>query len=138
MRASAGMQQLPGDITPRLPADSLLFRAYGDDYLQIGDSSYAGSLLIHDNTIVHPWQPQRLKDLTLDHLEPVFASPPEVLLIGSGRKTAFPTMAVLDALTAAHIGFECMASQACARTFNLLVMEGRQVSTAIMPPASRP
>ena len=132
------MRQLPGDITPQLPAGSQLFRSYGDDYFQIGDSRYAGSLLIHDNTIVHPWQPQHLNDLTLDHLQAVLANPPEVLLIGSGRRTAFPAMELLDALAAAHIGFECMASKACARTFNLLLVEGRHVSAALMPPASRP
>ena len=132
------MQQLPGDITPLLPAGSLLFKSYGDDYFQLGDMRYAGSILIHDNNIVHPWQPQHLRELTLDHLQAVLASPPEVLLIGTGRRTAFPVMELLDALSDAHIGFECMASQACARTFNLLVVEGRHVSAALMPPVSRP
>jgi len=132
------MQHLPGDITPRPPSGSLLFRAYGKDYFQIGDSRYSGSLLIHNNRIVHPWQPQYIHELKLDHLQTVLDNPPEVLLIGSGRSTAFPAMDLLDALSAAHIGLECMASQACARTFNLLAVEGRHVSAAMMPPLSRP
>lgn len=132
------MQHLPGDISPQLPTGSLIFRAYGDDYFQIGERRYEGSLLIHDNRIVHPWPPQRLGELSVADLETVFASPPEILLIGSGRATSFASGELLDALAKAHIGYECMASRACARTYNLLLGEGRHVSAAVMPAASRP
>jgi len=64
-------------------------------------------------------------------------SPPEVLVIGTGRQTAFPDASVLDMLSEAHIGFECMDSRAAARTYNILVSEGRDVSAAMLLPNAR-
>jgi uncharacterized protein len=61
-------------------------------------------------------------------------NPPEVLLIGTGRRTVFPDAEVLRALNEAHIGFECMDSRAAARTYNILAAEGRDVSAALLPP----
>ena len=40
-------------------------------------------------------------------------------------------------LAEAHIGFECMDSRAAARTFNILVGEGRNVSLAMLLPRAR-
>jgi len=60
-----------------------------------------------------------------------------VLLIGTGRNTAFPDAAVLQTLHDAHIGFECMDSRAAARTYNILIAEGREVSVAMLLPAAR-
>jgi len=59
-----------------------------------------------------------------------------VLLIGSGRTTAFPAADILAAFEARHIGVECMDSRAAARTYNVLVGEGRHVSAAILLPGA--
>lgn len=64
-------------------------------------------------------------------------NPPEVLVIGTGRKTAFPDPAVLELLSEAHIGFELMDSRAAARTYNILVSEGRIVSAAMLLPNAK-
>jgi uncharacterized protein len=58
-------------------------------------------------------------------------------LIGTGRTTAFPDPAILDALAEAHIGFECMDSRAAARTYNILMVEGRDVSAAMLLPNAK-
>ena len=67
----------------------------------------------------------------------ILDNPPEVLVIGTGRQTAFPDPAVMEMLSGAHIGFECMDSRAAARTFNILVGEGRDVSAAMLLPNAR-
>ncbi len=64
-------------------------------------------------------------------------NPPEVLLIGTGRITAFPAPAILETLANAHIGFECMDSRAAARTYNILMAEGRDVSAAMLLPNAK-
>lgn len=61
-------------------------------------------------------------------------SAPEVLLIGTGRTTAFPDADILAELEDRHIGFECMDSRSAARTYNVLVSEGRNVSAAVLLP----
>ncbi len=57
-------------------------------------------------------------------------------MIGTGRLTAFPDAAVLESLSEHGIGFECMDSRAAARTFNILVGEGRPVSGLFLSPAA--
>jgi len=67
----------------------------------------------------------------------VLENPPEVLVIGTGRQTCFPSPEVMEMLQQAHIGFECMDSRAAARTYNILVGEGRDVSAAMLLPNAR-
>jgi len=127
---------LPGDITPEPDADIPVFRAYDDTSLQVGEKRFDTGLLIHQGHIIAPWGPVQIIELTPEHVAIVLESPPEVLLIGTGRTTSFPNAAVLEALEAAHIGFECMDTRAAARTYNILVAEGRHVSIAMLPPTA--
>jgi len=62
---------------------------------------------------------------------------PEVLILGTGRLTTFPSANILSYLAERHIGFECMDSRSAARTYNILVGEGRNVSAAILLPGAR-
>jgi len=128
---------MKGDISARLPAGTLLFSAYADDYLKLNEHKYNTGLYIHHNVITAPWGPQRLHQLTIEDLKPLIASPPEVLLLGTGRLTAFPSADILDYMVEHHIGFECMDSRAAARTYNILVGEGRPVSAAMLLPGAR-
>lgn len=87
--------------------------------------------------MIAPWAPQRVREIAPEHLRLFMEDPPEVLVIGTGRLTAFPDEAVLQMLMEAHIGFECMDSRAAARTYNILVGEDRVVSVAMLPPSAR-
>lgn len=125
-----------GDVTPELTAGTLVFRAYDDTSLQVGEKRFDTGLLVHHGHIIAPWGPDKAHALTSEHFTDIFADPPEVLLIGTGRTTAFPDTVVLEALETAHIGFECMDTRSAARTYNVLVAEGRNVSAAMLPPAA--
>jgi len=72
--------------------------------------------------------------LTPQHLHWLLDTPPEMLLIGSGRVTRFPSEAVMDWLHEQHIPFESMDSRAAARTWNILMGEGRKASCAMLLP----
>ena len=128
---------MKGDISAQLPLGTLLFSAYEDDYLKLNQHQHNTGLYIHHNVITAPWGPQRLSDLCIDDLSPLIDSPPEVLLLGTGRITAFPHPDILDYMADHHIGFECMDSRAAARTYNILVGEGRPVSAAMLLPGAR-
>jgi len=94
------------------------------------------AFMLHQNEIIAPWGPDSLAGLTREHLANILATPPEVLLIGTGRKTSFPPPAVMRALDESHIGFECMDSRSAARTYNILVGEGRETSVAMLLPGA--
>ncbi len=58
---------------------------------------------------------------------------PEVLLIGTGAKQVLLAHRILQPLLRLGIGVECMSTQAAARTYNILMAEGRQVIAALLP-----
>ena len=125
------------DIGTDQQAGQPLFHAYGDDYLQLGNTRYKHGICVHNKEIIAPWGPQRLRDLTVDHLSFLHTTTPELLVLGTGRLTAFPCPEVMELLADLHIGFECMDSKVAARTYNFLLSEGRTVSTAMLPPHAR-
>jgi uncharacterized protein len=61
------------------------------------------------------------------------ASAIDVLFVGTGRDTAHPPRAFREALEAAGIGVEAMASPPACRTYNVLLGEGRRVALAALP-----
>lgn len=79
--------------------------AYGDDYIEINEISYGHAVY--------------------------FA--PEVLLIGTGLKQHMLPAAVTRPLLDIGIGVEVMSTQAAARTYNILMAEGRRVVAALLP-----
>ena len=58
---------------------------------------------------------------------------PEVLLIGMGSSQRMVDHPIIAPLLRIGIGVECMTTQAAARTYNILMAEGRQVIAALLP-----
>jgi len=128
---------MKGDINPLLPAGTLIFTAYDDDYIEINRERYYSGLCVCRGEIISPWGPSRLHELELKHLADFIEQPPEILILGTGRLTTFPGAGIMQCMADHHIGFECMDSRSAARTYNILVAEGRAVSAAMLLPGAR-
>jgi len=128
--------------------------AYGHDYIEINRVSYAHAVYFAPEGDIHSWQAHSTTDITaetlcqivglteskpdplafLDNSSP--AKPddaPEVLLVGTGLKQHFLPVSVTQPLLSAGIGVEVMSTQAAARTYNILMAEGRRVIVALLP-----
>lgn len=57
----------------------------------------------------------------------------DVLFIGTGAEIAHPPEPFRAAMEAAGLAIEPMASAAAARTYNVLLSEGRRVGAALLP-----
>ena len=57
----------------------------------------------------------------------------DVLLVGTGAEIAHVPKAFRDTLEAAGIGVEVMNSPAAARTYSVLLGEGRRIAAALIP-----
>lgn len=57
----------------------------------------------------------------------------DVLLLGMGSAVSHPPKAFRDAMEAADIGVEVMATPAACRTYNVLLGEGRRIAAALIP-----
>jgi len=68
----------------------------------------------------------------------VLGDKPEVLLVGTGTKQMMLPHHIMAPLLKIGVGVECMTTQAAARTFNILMAEGRQVIAALLPETPSP
>ncbi len=107
--------------------------AYGNGGFRFADMSHQGSLLFLP-TGVYGWQITEAKQLTLADLQPALneADDIQLLLLGTGPRQDFPDGAILKAFSDARIGLDIMDTGAAARTYNVLLAEGRQVAAALI------
>ncbi|MBV6307121.1 hypothetical protein KVP10_19700 [Candidimonas humi] len=129
--------------------------AYGRDYIEINQVSYGHAVYFGPQGDIHAWNVGTAEDITaaqlrlaaglgaatsdpLDFLD-AGAAPakppdaPEVVLVGTGLKQRFLPQHVTRELIRLGIGVETMSTQAAARTYNILMAEGRRVVAALLP-----
>lgn len=121
------------DVTPVIPPERQLIKAYGGGGFRIADDSYTGSVLVFPER-TQGWPVASFDRLTRDDFAPVLAAEPaiEILILGSG-----PTFAMLPGplrreLRAAGLGVEVMDTSAACRTYNVLLAEERRVAAALI------
>jgi len=89
------------------------------------------SFWVHQGAL-NNWRPKRLEDIDADDLNVLLARDQEVLLLGTGGKLRFLGPALRAHVLARGIGLECMSNDAAARTYNVLLGEGRAVLAAFL------
>ncbi len=143
--------KLHSDSTPGLNTVT----AYGLDYIEINRQRFHSAVAFAPEGEVDAWEIRNVDDLTTDLLkravglpevaadpfamldEPGAATPQpdqaEVLLVGTGARQRFLAHSVLKPLLHAGVGVESMDTQAAARTYNILMAEGRRVVAILLP-----
>ncbi len=127
---------------------------YGDRFIEVNEVQYTHAIAFRPHGPINEWPVRQVSDITteklisaagmqrktasaLDFLEAdtpadKFENAPEILLVGTGERQHFLPVAVTAPLLAARIGIESMDSKAAARTYNVLMAEGRNVAVALM------
>jgi uncharacterized protein len=121
------------DITPKLPPGRNLIEGYGEGQFRVGGKTLLGSQIVFPDRSV-PWSVNASQDVALDSLQEVTAAPDRVriLLVGCGRHFSPPPKALGEALRAHNILLEWMDTGAACRTFNVLLLEDREVAAALI------
>lgn len=106
---------------------------YGDGGFRMGESRFEGSMLITPKGF-YPWNVKSKADITLESLEQIieFADEIEMLIIGMGETMSFLPKDVRLGLKEKGIVPEMMDTGAAARTYNVLLSEGRRVTAALI------
>ncbi len=129
--------------------------AYGDDYIEINATAYQHAVCFGPEGDIRPWPVSTVQDITADLLwqaagvTEVRPDPmafldgndapvkphdaPEILLVGTGLNQHFLAAEITRTLLSMGIGIEAMSTQAAARTYNILMAEGRRVVAALLP-----
>jgi uncharacterized protein len=132
--ADAGKTPVPvrfdGFVPERAPID-----AYGNGGFRFAGMSHRGSLLVLADGM-HAWLIGAL-GAAADFDAPLRAvlerlEEPQFLLLGTGAKQIFPDARLRAAFHERGIGFDVMDTGAAARTYNVLLAEGRPVMVALV------
>lgn len=102
-----------------------------DGEIRLRNATYTESLIVTRDGVVDAWRPPPLDELAIADFAPLFAQPPDVLLLGTGRGQRMPSPALFAAFAARGIGLEAMDNRAACRTYNLLLSEFRNVAVAL-------
>jgi uncharacterized protein len=115
------------------------FTGYGEGYVEVNRARHSSSLVVTGDRLVTDWPAAAVGALAPDHIAAIVELRPEIVLIGTGARLAFPDRALLAPLYKAGIGVEVMDTPAACRTYNILLAEGRGVIAAVIvehtPPA---
>ena len=121
-----------------IPEGRQLVERYGGGGFQVSGTRHAGSVLVLPEATA-PWAPKTMAEIDGDELVaavnallPEDAAPIEVLLLGCGAELVPPKAALRQALKAAGMVVEPMATGAACRTYNVLAAEDRRVAAALI------
>ena len=109
-----------------------LIRAYGNGLITIGEQQYSKSLILTRNRLIADWRPQQVAELRHEDFDLVLEMLPEVLLLGTGCALKSPSPALTARLLQSGIGVEVMDTAAACRTYNILLLEQRNVVAALL------
>jgi uncharacterized protein len=122
-------------FTQQHPAGINVIRRYGPDFVTVGEREIRSSCIV-SVTAIHDWLPRNVDELTVEHLAPLFALDPEVVVLATGVRQRFPRAALRAEFSTRKIGLEVMEIGAACRTYNVLVGEERRALAAILLPGS--
>ncbi len=117
------------------PASALnTVTAYGAGYVEVNRVRFEHAVVFGPEGDVAAWPVSTFEQIDAAALDrAVRPDAPEVLLIGTGARQRFLKPALLRPLLKAGVGVEMMDTQAAARTYNILMTEGRRVVAALLP-----
>jgi uncharacterized protein len=110
-----------------------VIRGYGSGELRVNDAVYHGAIIVSPSVVIPEPTVHGLQDLERIDLARMLALQPELVLLGTGARQSFPPAAFGANFLRAGIGFEVMDTGAACRTYNVLVMERRQVAALLLP-----
>lgn len=121
-----------GHSQPRYPAAAPI-DAYGNGGFRFAGMSHRGSLLCLPDA-VEAWEVSGADEISPRTLAPLLArhSDLDLAILGTGETLVVPSADVRAAFISAGVGLEFMATGAAARTYNMLLAEGRRVAAALI------
>lgn len=124
---------MPIDITVRPAAGRQIVERYGGGGFTVSGVRHMGSVLIFPERTV-TWPISGAGAIDAVSLAPVTAREPRprILVVGCGRSFASRPEGLDIAMREAGIGIEWMDTGAACRTFNVLLLEDREVAAALI------
>ena len=122
-------------LVRELPEGYLTVRRVEAGSVTIGDRALTSSFLIIRDRLIEPWPVATTAELGPEAVAAIVALAPDVVILGTGERQSFPPQKTMAEFLTRGIGIEVMDNRAAARTYNVLVSEGRNALAAFMLPS---
>ncbi len=108
------------------------FTGYGEGSVLVNQQRWERSVIVLPDRLITDWAPRSVAELTEADFALLASLGAEIVLLGTGPTLRFPAPVLSQVLTRQGIGLEVMDSFAAARTYNILLAEGRRVAAALL------
>lgn len=100
--------------------------------IRVNDQVIRDNVALTIDEVILDWSASAIEELTAADFEPLMASDPELILLGTGERPVFPPRDLVFSMARRGIGFEVMDTAAACRTFNILAGDGRRVAAVLI------
>lgn len=97
----------------------------------IGDDVWTTPVAITPDGVLADWIPTPIEALSFADLTSIVDAAPALIIVGTGSAQILPNRELVFAMARAGVGLEFMDTGAAARTFNVLLSEGRSVAAVL-------
>lgn len=122
-------------LTEHHNEQQLFVRRVEADAITVIDRRLTRSFALSAREVLEDFPAHTAADFDAGAIARVLTLNPEVVLLGTGARAVFPPPSVLAEFLKRGIGLETMDNAAAARTFNVLVGEGRQAVAVFLLPS---
>lgn len=117
------------------PRGDRVVRWVRPDAIAVGGRELRASFAVSPDRLIEDWPVPSPERLDAGALAPLLAEHPELVVLGTGGRRVELAPALQFQVLSRGIGLEVMDNGAAARTWNLLLGEGRRVLAAFILPA---
>ncbi len=108
-------------------------RSVANGQFLIGDQVWSDPIALTPAGVLEGWTAPPLEDLSIESLSTLLNLSPELVIVGTGSQQFLPNRALMFAMARSGVGLEIMDTPAGARTFNVLLGEGRSLAAVLYP-----
>lgn len=114
-------------LTLERPEHEYFLRGADGRRALVNDRELRSSFILAPDRLVEGWPVNDATAIAPADFDALLELGPELVLLGTGDRQAFPSPAAMAACLGRGVGVEVMTNAAAARTFNVLAGEGRRV-----------
>ncbi len=122
------------DITPLIPKNRNVINGYGSEGFKINETLYKNPIILTPSQITEV-SVNSLEDFFNSNLKEILDFEPEILLIGTGNTHKIISPALKNKIKDLYplLSIDEMTTASACRTYNILMMEDRNVAIFLMP-----
>jgi uncharacterized protein len=109
----------------------MTIRGVSADEVRIGDQAWSTTVALTAKGVLDGWPDKPVDALTADDFGALLEPNIDIVVLGTGTSHLIPPRDLVFAFARRGVGLEAMTTRAAARTFNVLVGEGRQVAAVL-------